>query len=217
MKTKTLVLAAAALTACVLTASAQSNVYSLNIVGYVNVAVSNNYSLVANPLNDGNGNSMTNLIPAVALPNGSKVSLWNGSGYTTIAKKAGAWPSSPAIAPGTGYFIFNNAGGVLTNTYVGNVPGSVPGSLTNTLPVGFQLVGTPYPIGGNIQSTGSNTINLPSILPNGSKVAVWTGSGYTTLAKKAGAWPSAVVSVGQGYFIYNATNIPVAWTQDVGP
>ena len=217
MKTKTLVLAAATLTVCALTASAQGNVYSLNIVGYVNVTVSNNYSLVANPLDNGTGNSMTNLIPATALLNGSKVLLWTGSGYQTIAKKAGAWPSSPAIAPGTGYFVYNNASGVLTNTYVGNVPGAVPGSLTNNLPVGYQLVGTPYPIGGNIQGTGSNSINLPATLPNGSKVLKWTGSGYQTLAKKAGAWPSATVNVGEGYFIYNATNIVVPWTQDVGP
>jgi len=217
MKTKTLVLAAAALTVCALTASAQSNVYSLNIVGYVNAPLANNYNLVANPLNDGNGNSMTNLIPAAALPNGSKVSLWNGSGYTTIAKKAGAWPSSPAIAPGTGFFIFNNAGGAMTNTFVGNVPGTVPGSLTNVLPVGYQMVGSLYPIGGNINASGSNSINLPSILPNGSKVSVWNGSGYTTLAKKAGAWPSQVINVGQGFFIFNNTNVTAPWTQDVGP
>lgn len=216
MRTK-LALAAAALTAGMLTASAQSNVYSLNIVGYVNAVISSNYTLVANPLNDGNGNSMTNLIPAAALPNGSKVLLWTGSGYTTIAKKAGAWPSSPTIAPGTGYFVYNNTNIVLTNTYVGNVPGNVPGSLTNSLAAGYKLVGTPYPIGGNIQGTGSNSINLPSALPNGSKVLVWTGSGYTTLAKKAGAWPSATVNVGQGYFIYNSTNFAIDWIQDVGP
>ena len=72
MRTKTLVLAVAALTACALTASAQSNVYSLNIVGYVNVVLKggSSYTLVANPLNAATNDLNTILSPSP--PDGSR-------------------------------------------------------------------------------------------------------------------------------------------------
>src|SRR5437899_2710664 len=67
MRTKTLI-CAAALAAGALTSWAQSNVYSLNVVGYVNVALvggagGGTFTMIANPLNrtDANGNNITNL------------------------------------------------------------------------------------------------------------------------------------------------------------
>ena len=231
MKTKTLVLAAAALTACVLTASAQSNVYSLNIVGYVNVVVSpsptpgtDGFTLLANPLDNGIGNLVSNLVPST-LPTSSKVWLFDPTaGYTFANKKAsGAWSINPTVPVGGGYFISHSNSISYTNTYVGNVGGSVPGSLTNNLTFGtsgFNLVGSMYPIGGGATNTGSNTINLPSSLPTGSKVWVFdTVGGYTFANKKAsGAWSiNPTINVGQGFFINNPSNTPVTWTQNVGP
>ena len=167
MKTKTLVLAAAALTACALTASAQSNVYSLNIVGYVNVVVNpsptpgtDGFTMLANPLDNGAGNSGSNLVPA-GLPTGSRIYVFDPTaGYTFSGKKAnGTWGAPvPVIAPGVGYFISQSNSVAYTNTYVGNVPGSVPGSLTNNLTFGssgFNLVGSLYPIGGVVTNTGT--------------------------------------------------------------
>jgi hypothetical protein len=231
MKTKTLVLAAAALTACALTASAQSNVYSLNIVGYVNVTVNPSadgvtpaFTLLANPLDNGIGNTLSNLVPA-GLSTGSRVWTFDPTaGYSSVLKKStGAWATSPTIAPGTGYFISTTNTTALTNTYVGNVPGSVPGSLTNNLTFGtsgFNLVGSPYPIGGGMTNTGSNTINLPSALPTGSRI--WTFDsvlGYSSVLKKStGAWASNPnLQVGQGFFVNNPSNTPVTWIQNVGP
>ena len=217
---KTLVIAAAALTLGVLSASAQSNVYSLNIVGYVNVELPTGYNLVANPLDDGNGNVSSNLVP-LSLPTGSQVLTYTpGLGYTISGKKAsGAWSPVVTIRPGNGFFV-RNLGPAVTNTFVGNVAGAVPGSISTNIAVGYNLMGSPYPIGGVFTNMGSNTMNFGDNMVVGSQVLTYAnGLGYTTSGKKAsGAWsPVTTINVGQGFFIRNLSNAPVAWTQNVGP
>ena len=71
---KTLLIAAAALAAGVVTSQAQ--VYSANVVGYVNAVIpANQLTLVANPLDDGT-NTVTSL--GASLPNKSSIQVWNG-------------------------------------------------------------------------------------------------------------------------------------------
>jgi len=222
MKTKTLVLAAAALTACALTASAQSNVYSLNIVGYVNVTIQPGYNLVANPLDNGLGNSVTNLVPS-GLQNGSQILVYDPvTAYTTYTKKStGIWSGTNPTPPGTGYFVRNtNAVVSYTNTYVGNVVAAVPGSVTNTIAPGYNLVGSAYPIGGGLTNVGSNAINLGLVMPNGSQVLTYDPvTAYTTYTKKStGIWSgNPTINVGQGFFARNTNATPVSWIQNVGP
>jgi len=231
MKTKTLAIAAAALSLCALTATAQSNVYSLNIVGYVNTTIFPSptpgqlgFTLVANPLDNGAGNLASNLVPA-NLPVQSRVYTYDPtSGYGFVFKKStGAWSGNPAIPPGTGFFIAHSNNIAYTNTFVGNVAGSVPGSLTNNLTFGttlFNLVGSLYPIGGGVTNTGSNTINLPASLPTQTRIYTYdTTNGYGFIFKKStGAWNAPLaVNVGQGFFINNPSNTPVTWIQNVGP
>src|SRR6185312_1695742 len=63
MRTKTLLLASAALVAGVVASQAQSNVFSANIVGYVSVTnAANQYVVLANPLDNGT-NDITGLLP----------------------------------------------------------------------------------------------------------------------------------------------------------
>ena len=220
MRTKSLVLAAAALAGGLLSASAQSNVYSLNIVGYVNKALPNGYSLVANPLDDGNGNVSSNLVPA-ALPTKSQIVVYDQvNGYVTATKTStGGWTTSFPIPPGKGYFVKVNGGSTLTNTYVGNVAGAVPGSITNSLPGGYSLVGSPYPIGGIATNSGSNTLNLPGTLPTKSQIITYDQvNGYVTATKTStGGWTTAQqIDVGTGFFIKNNGATAINWTQDVG-
>src|SRR5688572_22876101 len=59
---------------CGLMATAQSMAF-LNVVGYVNVVLTNGYAFVANPLNATYGNSIANVIPSP--PDGTRVWLWN--------------------------------------------------------------------------------------------------------------------------------------------
>src|ERR1700761_8862396 len=80
MRTKTLLIAAAALAAAVTSSNAQSTVYSQNVVGYVNTVLPGGsaLSLVANPLN-GSTNSANVILPA--LVGGESVLVWSGTGY----------------------------------------------------------------------------------------------------------------------------------------
>jgi hypothetical protein len=213
MRTKTSVLAAAALSVGLLSASAQSNVYSLNIVGYVNTVLKGDgaYSLVANPL-DAPTNDLVNLLPS-ALPNKSQVVAFDGVNYTTASKQAGVWNTNLTLPVGAGFFVKNGGVGApdLTNTFVGNVIIGSPGTNSVALPTGYSLVGTPVPVGGLLTDAGDNTLNLGTVLANKSQIIVYdsnTGT-YTTASKQAGVWnTNLTISVGQGFFIKNqaATN-----------
>src|SRR5678810_1239027 len=79
MRTK-LLAAAAILAAGIASSMAQSNVYSLNVVGYVNRTFVGGglFSLTANPLNTTN-NTLAGIFggAAVGLPSGSQVQVWN--------------------------------------------------------------------------------------------------------------------------------------------
>jgi hypothetical protein len=218
MRTKSLIIAAAALVAGLVSVQAQ-NVYSQNIVGYANVQVKPGFNLMANPFDDGLGNNSTNLVPP-NLAGGSRIYIYKaGTGYLSALKKAtGAWGGNFVIPPGNGYFILCSNVVSLTNTYVGNVFGAVPGSVTNTFQGGYNLVGSPYPMGGGSTNVGPNTLNLPAALPGGSRIYVYSnGVGYLSALKKAGGvWGGNFpISVGQGFFIFNNTNIAIPWIQTI--
>src|ERR1017187_8339942 len=121
MRTKTLLIAVAALAAGILASSAQT--YSQNIVGYANIVLHGNgqYTLVANPFDDGNGNILSNLVTS-ALPGGVANPLGQSKSTTfgipnagvpnTISKLAtGNWNVNPSLPPGTGFFIQNGSPG----------------------------------------------------------------------------------------------------------
>src|SRR6185369_17551314 len=79
MRTK-LLAAAAILAAGIASSMAQSNVYSLNVVGYVNRTFVGGglFSLTANPLNTTN-NTLGGVfgLPGTGVPNGTQVQAWN--------------------------------------------------------------------------------------------------------------------------------------------
>jgi uncharacterized membrane protein len=56
-----------------------AQVYSVNAVGYVNVAVAKGYNLIANPLNNQGGNKVSVLMPTA--PNGTTFFKYKGGGY----------------------------------------------------------------------------------------------------------------------------------------
>ena len=209
MRTKTLVLAVAALTACALTASAQSNVYSLNIVGYVNTVFkgASAYTLAANPL-VAPTNDLVSLV-GTALPNKSQVVVFDGVNYTTSTKASGSWNTNLALPVGVGFFVKNSSATDITNTFVGNVLTGIPGTNSASVPLGYSLVGSPLPVGGLLTDTGNNTLNLGGVLANKSQVVIYDNAGagtYTTATKASGSWnTNLLLSVGQGFFIKAAT------------
>jgi hypothetical protein len=217
---KTLVLAACAI-AGVLTASAQSNVYSLNIVGYVNTVFKGGgaYTLCANPL-DAPTNDAISMLPLNTLNNGSRVMTWNGAGYDVMLKSFGAWsPTNVNLPVGKGFFVRNNLTTNYTVTFVGNVLGGVPGTNTTDIVPGYQLYGSKAPIGGDVFATGNNTLNMGGILaalPNGSRVMTWDNSGsgaYSIALKSFGAWSptNKLINVGEGFFIRNNSLTTNTW------
>jgi hypothetical protein len=207
MRTKTLFLAAAALAAGLATSQAQSNVYSVNVVGYINVPVAGGSALqlLANPLDAGN-NALTNI--GVNWTNGTQVQTWNGTGFDGATKSITGWSGNPTINPGSGFFIKANKAQTLT--FVGSAPTSNNYVLVSKVNV---LVGAVIPIAGLNTDSGANTLNLPS-LPNGTQIQVWNGTGFNGITKSITGWSgSASVPVAGGFFVKPGGSTSGTWKQ----
>jgi hypothetical protein len=214
MRTKTLLIAAAALAVGAGISMAQT--YSQNVVGYANVTVQGGvgkYTLVANPFDDGNGNQITNLL--TSLPAGSQVLIWNGSGYTPFNNSLGVWANTN-LPPGKGFFVRNGNGIAnrpTTNiTFVGTVVVPSAGSVTNAVPTGYSLWGSPIPYAGDLcdigTSAGDTNLNVGASLAKGSQVLAWSSSlqTYVPATKSLGIWGATVtINVGDGFFIKTGT------------
>jgi hypothetical protein len=168
---KTLLIAAAALAAGVI--SSQAQVYSQNIVGYVNQSLPTGFTLIANPLDATGGNNVTNVIsnPTGAL-DGSKIYLWTGTTFTvytidsTVSSGvADAGDVNPVfnvtLNPGQALFFNNTVGSTATNTYTGTVHVEAAGPSTNVVGVttnvlstspAFSLVASKIAVGGGVSS-----------------------------------------------------------------
>jgi len=220
MRTKTLLIAAAALAATVI--SSQAQVYSANIVGYVNFVsstVSPKFEMICNPLDNGT-NTVASLFPAP--PGGTSLQLWSGSAFSTItyAPKLGGWGAngSLVINPGKGVFISVGGTSPYTNTFVGNVVPNTGLNGTNVIGTGFQTASSLVPYTDSV--TNTSTINL--VVPGGTQLQAWNPVSQTfntfTYSPKLGGWtPSVpVLSVGQGVFIQNTSGGPINWVE-TGP
>jgi hypothetical protein len=171
MRTKTLLIAtAAALAAGII--SSQAQVYSQNIVGYVNNPINTGFSLQATPLDNGAGNSLTNLINnSGGTYDGTFVYVWGGAGYTIyqfdssmptgLANATDTSPlPSPSLPPGISWFV-NSSASSNTITYVGTVVAANPqgsqtvGRSTNVISGSqtLSLVASKIPVAGGITST----------------------------------------------------------------
>ena len=203
MRTKTLLLTAALVAAGVASSMAQSNVYSLNVVGYVNVVAPSGFSIVNNPLDSGT-NTVGSLFPTVA--NGTIIYTFSPTtGFVGDNYLNGWGTPATAIAPGTGFFYYNPTSSPITNTFVGTV---IQGSTTNALSAGFTLAGSIAPLSGPVTNS---TINLPAA--NGSIVYTFDPStGYTGYNYLNGWTPSVPsINVGQGFFVFQSA--AVNWLQ----
>jgi len=188
---------------------AQSNVYSLNVVGYVNKSFSSgNFVLVCNPFNAAT-NDLNSLIPNP--PDNTQVWRWITANQdldiTTIPTYSAAqktWLPNPILNPGEGFFVV--AGADFTNTFVGDVP---QGSLTNAL-VGnsnFEAIGSKVPVGGNLATVLDQ-------YPATDNDQVWTWnvglqdfnvSTVSTYSASQSKWlPDSTIAVGDAFFLVRA-------------
>ncbi len=224
MRTKTLLIASAALAAGILASSAQT--YSQNIVGYVTQKIQPGYNLLVCPVAVTSSNNAEQVFPN--LQGGDTIALWDpvGQGYVFyLYTGPDAWLSAldyssvnaPLLPVGQGFF-YNNSSGVVTNTCAGTV---ILGN-TNTLVSGYNLIGSTPPIGvSTIDSTNINiTFNAGDTVSTFDAVAqsysfylnVGTGTWLNGLDYSSVDAPS--LNVGQGFY-YNNSGSAVTWTQNL--
>jgi hypothetical protein len=103
MRTKTLLLTAALSAAGIATSMAQ-NVYSVNMVGYINKTMPKGLSMIANQLNASPNNKVTTLFGTPALvdlgpgvPGAITINKFNGINYDLRVLPASTWCSTPAV------------------------------------------------------------------------------------------------------------------------
>jgi hypothetical protein len=203
MRTKAL-LGLAALAVGLSTSMAQ-NVYSLNVVGYINITVGTGYTLCANQLNNGT-NGINQVLPNP--PENAAVLTFANNDYVSDLAVGGAWydkdanPSTTALPPGKGFFY--NAPAAATLTLVGEVP---QGATSIALPAGYAMIGTYTP-----QALELSAANGFPMVENTSYLK-FANNDYTSYLVVGGAWydkdanPVTVVpAIGSGYFI----NAPAA-------
>jgi hypothetical protein len=239
MRTKTLLLAAAAaLAAGILSSSAQ--VYSANVVGYVNIPLTNNVlALVAPALDlDGTGtnNTVASLFPNPAI--GDTVYSFNGVGYDGLTYKAQGsghpvvfvtnWFNGVSVAsnypinPGKSVFYLPAANE--TNTQVGTVlQGTNLANKFFPAANAINLLSSQFPVPGGLTSVlGYN----PSI---GDTVYIYDNGGYDGFTYKVqgtghpvvfttnwfnGLTPGEpIIQVGEGFWLLPATT--TNWVQSL--
>jgi hypothetical protein len=179
MRTKIALLSAALVAAGVASSMAQSNVYSLNVVGYVNINVTPGYNLITLPLQGADVTSSVNSVltnsSPVPIPTYSTVYVWNPSlskydpsstatanGDTTWGDVNGNTPTNTYLPPGRGFFVnipsyaqqqANGDPGAsnITITVVGTV---LQG--TNSYPIvhGYDFYGDFEPVATDLSTNG---------------------------------------------------------------
>jgi hypothetical protein len=237
MRTKTMLLSALIGSIGAVSAMAQTNVYSLNAVGYVNVTIAPGFNIISCPLIATPDNTVgTVLNNASGALTGSAVYFWNpATGYSEdIAKTVGtargdttnadgwSFAGTNVLSPGVGAWFQSIYSTNITVTFVGQVP---TGSITNTLVPGFNLVGSAVPMSGDLASNTLSTLTNYNI---GDTVYVYTpGSGYVEYSTASGRpaghgyngnWTSAgdpiIPNVGEGFWYFGGTSATVKWVEN---
>jgi hypothetical protein len=195
--TKALLLTAAASAAGILAAQAQ--VYSVNVVGFVNLDLKAGYNMIANSLN-GTNNLLSTIIPNP--PDATVVTMWNGvdqslgTGYTYLG--GGVWDpdGNLEVAPGEGLLVFLGADARLT--FVGEVP---QGSLTNQVGGNVQFKASQVPQAG-LLVTDLGFVPKPADVVSQWDASIQDYSGNFTYLG-GGAWDPAEPSmkVGEAFFL----------------
>merc|ERR1712094_69138 len=119
MRTKTLLLTA--FVGALGFTAAQAQVYSVNAVGYVNKSIPAGFSIVANPLNNGD-NKVADVFGAN--PGSLTVYRFGDAGFSINSFDADfeEWDNGDdTISPGEGFFVLNS-GEASNVTFVGEVP-----------------------------------------------------------------------------------------------
>jgi hypothetical protein len=202
--TKTLLCLAALTAAGVATSMAQSNVYSLNVVGYYNrPTVAHQFTLIANQFNTTN----QTIKSVLSVPDGTAVLKWTGTQFApdNYSSDFGWDDENITLLPGEGFFLKNNAATNFTVTFVGEV---LQNTNTTTFTAGvYKMVSLWTPQAGLL----STAFGYPA--GGGDSVLQWSGTQYAPANYDSDfGWdPEPNLSVGEGFFV-KATG-PRTWTR----
>jgi hypothetical protein len=235
MRTKTLLIAAAALAAGVITSQAQ-NVYSANVVGYVNLTIKPGYNLLTAQLVDSSASTSINVIltNSADLTDGSTFFAWNDGAqdFTEAANWVSGASGGPAwyngdysdfaadtAARGISFFIYNVGTSDATMTLVGEVPqgtnnASVPPAnsfLADFVPASQEIKTNGFPIAtySTLQTFNPVTQDYNEAL-NGVGPADGGPDWYN------GDFSAVVIfapAVGQGFLYNNPNSLSDPWTR----
>jgi hypothetical protein len=170
------------------------NVYSVNVVGYINLDLPAGFTIIANQLDNGNGNLATDLLANP--PVGITFYKFNGAGYDQVSF-IGIWLGDTAmtLAPGEGAFVQMPAAGTLT--FVGEV---MQGDLVNPLIAGYDIYSSMVP------QTGALAADLGYTPEIGDNIYQWNGAGYDQ-SSFVGIWlpGDPTIDVGEAFWIQSAS------------
>jgi hypothetical protein len=177
---------------------AQSNVYSINVVGYVTLTITNDsvYRIISNPLITTN-NNLSALIPT-ALPGAQVYKLLPGGAYSiaTFDPDLGGWDPDFAVATGEGVFIKLSTPGSFPITFVGEVAQNAASN--KQLPAGLSLQGSLVPQEGSVISVLQVPGNPGDQLYKLNLDGVYT---IATYDPDLGGWdPEVSIGVAEGFF-----------------
>jgi hypothetical protein len=176
MRTKVLALSALVGALGAASAIAQTNVYSINAVGYINVTVQPGFNIIADQLISSNSvNTIGTVLNNTSLTGGplsGNPGPYEGctvykysnalKGYTSdnadasFSSYANGWDANGTITmnPGEAIWFENNETTNITLTFVGTVP---QGTNTVTLPFGFNMASSPVPFSGDLVTNAQMT------------------------------------------------------------
>lgn len=188
MRTKTLIAAAAILAVSLATTVAQTNVYSQNVVGYINVTITNStlLDMIANQLDyDGTGTNNTVLTAlGTNVPINTRVYVYSGGTFVSALYTSKGWSGATptvnaAMNPGQGFFI-KVPSVPTTITLVGNV---LQGELQNPYAAGLQIKSSMVPQSGGLQTVlgYAPTVNdrVYRYFPAGYSSHLYTAKGWS--------------------------------------
>jgi hypothetical protein len=230
MRTKTAILAAALTALGSAAVMAQTNVYSLNAVGYINVTLQPGYNMVANQLSSGTNTIGNILNDATGQYDHLAISKWNGSGFTSDTANsatspfANNWLNGGTITmnPGEAAWLKWTNTAPVTITFVGTVP---QGTLTTTLtgPNAFNMVSSQVPQAGDLATDlGFTNFNQGDTIyvfnPTNQKYTTYnynTNTGNSGFGGNfTGNTGDPVLQVGQGFWYKTSATAPTtAWTR----
>jgi hypothetical protein len=186
-----------------------AQVYSVNVVGYVNVGLAPGFNMICNPL-DAESNAVTDLMPAIDGLGVYKFDSATGNYLiATYLELLGGWSGDTFdINPGEGVFV-NNPGDATTVTFVGEI---TEGTKSIDIPQGFSIRSSIVPQAGALVSTlGFPQADGDTVFMFGAAIQDYVSYSYLELL---GGWsPSEPnLEVGDAFFV----NKPVAatWSRD---